>query len=130
MRPTTTCSYGPLDFIKPIWVIHYWVIDADTPIMVTTPTIVNDEGLTTPPIINDLPTETLTNEREFEAAIDAADTYLSTTYALVVMNPLEHSSLMRFTDVVSQENITSKAGTLIDMAASLNFASKKFLNAN
>ena len=38
---------------------------------------------------------------------------------------------MRFTAVISQENVTSKADTLlIDTAASLNFVSKKFLNTN
>jgi hypothetical protein len=37
---------------------------------------------------------------------------------------------MRFTAVVSQENPTSKADTLIDTAASLNFVSKRFLNAS
>jgi hypothetical protein len=65
-----------------------------------------------------------------EVAIDAVDTYLSATTALVVMNPPENHSLMRFTDVVSQDNITCKADTLINTAASLNFVSKMFLNAN
>jgi len=37
---------------------------------------------------------------------------------------------MRFTIVVPQENITSKADTLIDTATSLNFVSRKFLHAN
>ncbi len=37
---------------------------------------------------------------------------------------------MRFNAVVSQENLISKADTLIETAASLNFVSKRFLNAN
>jgi hypothetical protein len=40
MRPTTTGSYDPLDVIKSTWVINYWVIDVDTPIMATTLAIV------------------------------------------------------------------------------------------
>ena len=50
--------------------------------------------------------------------------------AFIVMNPLENHSLMRFTVVVSQINTNFKADTLIDTAASLNFVSRKFLNAN
>jgi hypothetical protein len=112
MRPTTTGIYDPPDFIKSIWVINYWVIDVDTPIMATTPAIVVEGDLTTHPIIYDLPTDTHTNGMEPEAAIDAADKYVSATVVLVVMNPLENHSLMRFTAVVSQENIASKASTL------------------
>jgi hypothetical protein len=67
---------------------------------------------------------------ESEATIDVTDKYLSAADALVVMIPLENHSLMRFTAMVSQENITSKADTLIDTAASPNFVSKMFLNAN
>ena len=130
MRPTTTGSYDPPDFVKSIWVINYWVIDDDTPIMATTPTKVNDGDLTTPPIINDLPTDTHTNGMKSEAVLDAAEQCLSAATALAVMNPLENHCLMRFTTVVSQENITSKADTLIDTAASLHFMSQKFLNAN
>ena len=103
------------------------MIDADTHIMATTPTIVNDGDLTTPPIIDDLPTATQTNGIESEAAIDAYDKYLSAAAALVAMNPLENHSLMRFLVVVSQENITSKAETWIDTADSLNFVSRKNL---
>ena len=98
--------------------------------MATTPVTINDRGLTTPATIDNIPTDTLTNGMEPYEAIDAAAKYLSLATALVGMNPLETHSLMRFTDAVSQENKTSKADTLIDTAASLNFVSKKFLNAN
>ncbi len=37
---------------------------------------------------------------------------------------------MRFTTMVSQENLTYKANTLIDTVASLKFVSKRVLNAN
>ena len=72
IRPTTSVSYDPPYFIKFIWVINYWVIDVETPKIATTPTIVNDEGLTTHPIINDRPTDTPTNVIESEANIDTA----------------------------------------------------------
>jgi hypothetical protein len=65
-----------------------------------------------------------------ERTIETTDEHVSATIALVVMNQLENHSLMRFTIAVLEENLASKAGTLIDTAASLNFASKKFLNAN
>jgi hypothetical protein len=78
----------------------------------------------------ELSTDSHTNELESEAVTEAADKYLSAITALVVMNPSEKKSLMRFTAVMSQENLTSKADTLIDTAISLNFVSKKFLNAN
>ena len=130
MRPTTTGSYDPPDFIKSIWTRNYWVFDVDTPIMATTPAIESKGDLTTTPIIHDLPTDTPTNGMESEAAIDAADKCLSAATSLVVMNPLENNSLMRFTFVVSQENITCKANTLFDTTVSLNFVRKKIFNAN
>ncbi len=78
----------------------------------------------------DPPTDSPTKKFESEASIEAADKYLSTSAAMVIMNPVEKVSLMRFTALVSLENISSKADTLIDTAASLNFVSKRFLNAN
>ena len=47
-----------------------------------------------------------------------------------MMYPIDHYSLMQFIVVMSQDNLTSKADTLIDTATSLNFVSKKFLNSN
>jgi len=76
MRPTTTCIYDPPEFIKSIWVINYWAIDVDTHIMATTPAIESKGDLTTPPIIDDLPTDTHTNGMEPEAAIDAVGKHL------------------------------------------------------
>jgi len=60
----------------------------------------------------------------------AVDKYLTAATILVVMNPLENHSLMQIIVVVSQENLTSKANTLIDTAAILNFVSKHFLNVD
>ena len=109
--------------------INYRVIDVDTPIMTSTSPLVKVEDTTTAQK-TELPTDSPTNELESEVAIEAADKYLSASAALVVMNPSEKKSLMRFTAEMSQENLTSKADTLIDTAASLNFVSKRFLNAN
>jgi hypothetical protein len=33
MRPTTTYSYDPPNFIKSIYIINYWVMDGDTPLL-------------------------------------------------------------------------------------------------
>ncbi len=123
MRPTTTDSYDPLDVIKSIWVINYWVIDVDPPIMATTPAIVKAPETIAAQSETGLPTDSPTNELESESAIEAAYKYSSAAVALGVMNPSEKKSLMRFTASVSQENLTSKAGTFIDTAASLNFVS-------
>ncbi len=68
-----------------------------------------------------------TYEIDSEVAIEATDKYLPATTTLVVMNPLEHHSLMRFTAMVFQQNLTSKAYTLIDTVASLNIVSRKLL---
>jgi hypothetical protein len=80
--------------------------------------------------MNVTPIDNSTNEMETEAAIEAADKFAFAETALLVMNPLENHFRMRFTNVVSQENSTSKAYTLIDTVASLNFASKKFISAD
>jgi len=122
IRPTITGGYYPHNFIKSIWIINYRVIDADTPIIAPSPTIVS----TTTTFINAIPIDNSIENTKSEATIEAVYRYLSATIALVVMNPLENHSRMRFT----QEILTSKANTLIDTATSLNFMSKKLLNAN
>jgi hypothetical protein len=128
MRPSITGSYGPTEFIKSIFVINYWVIDNDIPILTPTPTIV----LVAPtlPIINYIPIDNYIESMVSKAPIESVNTYLSATTPLVVTSPLENHSLVRFTIAVSQENITSKTDTLIDTATSLTFMSKNFLNAN
>ena len=109
MRPMITGSYDPPNLIKSIWIINYWAIDVDTPILTPTPTIVKDTTTPSAPIINDIPIGNFANEMESEAVIEANDNYLSAISPLVVINPSEKHSLMRFTAVVSQENLTSKA---------------------
>ncbi len=105
------------------------MIDVDTPIMATTPTTIKAEEITLAQS-TELPINSPTNEWKSEAVIEATDRYLSTATALVVMNPSEKNSLMRFAAVVSQENLTSKADTLIDTTASLNFVSKRFKSSS
>jgi len=56
-----------------------------------------------------------------KVAIEAANENLSTTVALMIMNPYEAEALMRFTASVPCNGLSSKADTLIDTAASLNF---------
>ncbi len=75
MRPTTTSSYDPLDVIKSIWVINYWVIDVDTPVMAATQTIVKAANSAAAQN-NEPPIDSSTNELEFGAAIDVADNYI------------------------------------------------------
>ena len=49
---------------------------------------------------------------------------------LVIMNPYEAEALMRFTAFVCYDGLSSKAYTLIDTPASLNFVSKDFFVTN
>ncbi len=128
-RPTAIGSYNPPNHIKYIWVINLWVIEANTPKLKPTLAIVS--SITAPTTTaNDMPIDNLPNEMESEAAIQAVDKYLLATYDLVVMHPLENHSLMRFNDVVFQENLTSNVDTLIDTASRLNFVIKQFLSSN
>ena len=66
-------------------------------------------------------------ESKLEAAIETGDENLSTTTALVIMNPYEDEYLMRFTAYVSYNGLSSKVDTLIDTTASLNFVTKDFV---
>ena len=128
IRPTTTGTYDPPNFIKSIWIINYRVIDVDTPILTQTPALVPSTTTPVVPIIIDVPIDNSIDNMESEVAIEANDKYVSATHALVVMNPLENHSLMRFVVVVPQENLTSKTDTSIDTVTSINFVSKHFLN--
>jgi hypothetical protein len=55
------------------------------------------------------------------------DENLSTSFALISMNPYEVEALMQFTASSSYNGLSSMADTLIDTAASLNFVSKDFV---
>jgi hypothetical protein len=85
MRPTLTGSYDPLDVIKSIWVINYWVIDVDTPIMDTTSAIAKAADTAAAQSKAKTPTDSPTNELESKTTLEAADKYLSTTAAMVII---------------------------------------------
>ena len=107
------------------------MIDAYPPTNTPSPTIEATAKSPAASIIHDLLIDTpTTNEIGSEAAIEAASKYLLATSTLVVMNPLQNHSLMRFTIVVSQEYLTSKVDTLIITTTYLNFVSKKCLNVD
>ena len=67
---------------------------------------------------------------ENNEAIEAGSKYLSSTIIVVIKDPYEPEALMRFTASVSLNGLSTKADTLIDIAASLNFVSKEFVMAN
>ncbi len=100
MRPTLTGRYDPPDVIKSIWVIIFGVIDVDTPIMETTSVITKVADTAAAQNKAEPPTDFPTNKFESEAYIEAADKYLSTAAAMIIMNPVEKVSLMRFIAVV------------------------------
>ena len=49
---------------------------------------------------------------------------------MTIMDPYEAESLMRFIASVSYNGLPSKSNTLMDSAASLNFATKEYFMAN
>ena len=55
---------------------------------------------------------------------------MSTTKALVIINPYDAEALMRFTASVSCSGMSSKVDTLIDTSTSLNFITKDFVTTN
>ena len=116
MRTTPSGNYDPPDLIASTWVINVWLIDANTPVL--SPMMSTNIWTLKPNII--------TTQLESDAAIEAADKYLSTAIAMVVMDPYEAEALMRFTANVSLNDLSAKADTLIDTAASLNFVSKDY----
>jgi hypothetical protein len=120
MRTTPSGNYDPPDLIASTWVINFWLIDANTPVL----------SPMTSTNIRALKPNVITTQLESNATIEAANKYLSTTATIVIMDPYKAEALMRFTADVSLNNLSAKADTLIDTAASLNFVSKEFLLTN
>jgi len=81
-------------------------------------------------IVSTLMLDIVTTQLEAHASIEAAKIYLSAAIAMVVMDPYEAASLMRFNAIVFKNGLPSKADTLIDTTTSLNFVNKKFVMAN
>jgi hypothetical protein len=72
----------------------------------------------------------VTNELNSEVAINLEYESLLKAVYLVLMDSYQAEALMRFTPTVSYKELSSKANTLIEIAASLNFVSKEFVMAN
>jgi hypothetical protein len=92
-------------------------MDANTPVL--SPLLTTNKRNVKPSIV--------ITELKPEAAVEALDKYLSTTFALLIMNSYEAEALMKSNATVSYNGLSSKADTLIDTATSLNFVSKKML---
>ena len=119
LRTSPTSTYDPSDLFPSIWPINFCFIDANTPAL--SPLLTTNVG-NLKPIVK--------IESKPEAAIEIVDEHLSTTTALVTMNPYEVEARMRFTAFVSYNCLSSKADTLIHKADSLNFVSKDFVVTN
>jgi hypothetical protein len=102
------------------WAINYWLIDANT--LALSPLMNISVNTLKPNIVN--------TQLEANAAIKAANIYLSASTAMVVMDPYEAEALMRFNATVVFNGLLTKADTRIDTAASFNFVSKEFIMAN
>ena len=80
--------------------------------------------------VNTLKPNIVTVQLQANAAIKAANKYLSATAAMVVMDPYGGEALMRFNATIVFNGLSAKEDTLIDTATSLNFLSKKIVMAN
>jgi len=116
MRTTLTSTKDPHDLILFAWHIHFWLI---TNIPVLSPLFTTSVKNVKQPIV--------TIELKPEAAIETTNKYLSAATALVIMKPCESEALMRYTETISYNELASKAYSLIDIVASLNFVSKEFV---
>jgi hypothetical protein len=96
------------------------LIDANTPVL--SPLLTTN--------VNNLKPNIDKIESEPETSAEIVDENLSTTTALVIMNPYETEALMRFTANVFYNGLSSEADALIDTKTSLNFVSKDFVVTN
>ena len=90
MRTTSTCTYNLPDLITSPWVINDWLINANT--LVLSPLMNTSVGALQPIIA--------LAELENDAAIEAADNFFSAAVAMVVIDPYEAATLMRFNATV------------------------------
>ena len=77
MRTAPIGTYEPPDLITSAWVINYWLIDANTHVLSP---FMNTSVSTLKPNI-------VTTQFEANAAIEAANKYLSIALAMVVIDP-------------------------------------------
>ncbi len=87
MRTSPTCTYVPSDLLPSIWPANFRLIDANTPVL--SPLLTN--------IVNSLKSNIVKIEMGPETVVEIVDENLSTTTALVIMNPYEAEARMRFT---------------------------------
>ena len=94
VRPTTTCSYDPPNFIYQVnmghkllgdwrWLLGDW--------LTLTPTIAAAIATPIALVVNDISIDNSNNETESDASKEVADKYSSPTVALVEMNYLDFS---------------------------------------
>ena len=111
------------------WPVNYWVIDKDTPVLSeylvreqTVPS--SDTAATETETVDADPSETEEAEVIPEnIARDAANKYLPTAAAYVIMDPDHPEPLMRVPITINDHHTDA----LIDNAATLNFVSKSFI---
>jgi hypothetical protein len=101
----------PPDIVTSAWVINFLLIYANTHILSP---LMNTSVATLKPNI-------ITAQLEADAAIEAANKYVSVVAAMVVMNPCEAGARMRFNAKVCLNGLSAKADTLINTTSSLNF---------
>jgi len=80
--------------------------------------------------VGTLKPDIVTTHLEANASIEAANTYFSAAAAMVVMDPYDAKSLMRFNATAILNRLSIKAYALIHTSASLNFVSTEFVMAN
>ena len=107
MKASPTCTYDSLDLSPSIWPFNFWLIDTNATFL--PPLLVTNVSNLKPSIVK--------AELEPEVAIETTDENLSTTLALVIMNPYEAEAFMRFTASVFCNGLSSKANTPIDTTA-------------
>ena len=111
MRTSPTCTHDSPYLIRSAWVINYWLVDANTHVL--SPIITTNVGVAKPSIV--------TANLETNAAKEEVDKYVSTTTALLIMDPYESEALMRLIASLFENESSAKVDTLIDTTISLNF---------
>ncbi len=74
-----TGTYVPSDLLPSIWLVNFWLIDANTPVL--SPLLTTN--------VNNLKPNIVKIEVEPDTSVEIVDENLSTTTALVIMNPFE-----------------------------------------
>jgi hypothetical protein len=105
------------DLITSAWIINYRLIDANTHVL--SPLMNTSDGALKPNIA--------TTKLEANVNIEASNTYLPATDAIIVMDSYETEALMLFNATVYLNGLLANANTPIDATPSFNFVSKELL---